>query len=186
MLVEPIRDKNKVYELLHKLEEKSDRDALLFHLGINTGLRSSDLTRLQFEDVFENGVIKTHLNIKQKKTGMFQRIIINNLVKQRLSEYAREYDMRPGDWFFPSYRRPEQHITTQQVWRRLKPVAKSLGIRHFGTHTMRKTFGLALYRKTKDILLVMRALGQTDIKTTLRYIGVTQESLDTVIQSGGF
>ena len=185
-IVEPIRSRDKVYELLHKLEEKSDRDALLFHLGINTGLRSSDLVRLKFEDIFENGEIKKHLDIKQKKTHKFQRIIINNLVKDRIREYAREWDMRNGDWFFPSYRRPEKHITTQQVWRRMKPVAQSIGIRNFGTHTMRKTFGLSIYNKTKDPVQVMRALGQTDIRTTLSYIGITQATLDSVIQDGGF
>ena len=184
--VEPIRSREKVFEMLHKLEEKSDRDALLFHLGINTGLRSSDLVRLKFEDIFENGEIKKHLDIKQKKTGKSQRIKINPLVKDRIREYAREWDMRVGDWFFPSYRRPSKHITTQQVWRRMKPVAEGIGIRNFGTHTMRKTFGYAIYRRTKDAVLTTTALGQTDWRSTLIYIGINQDAIDYVIVDGGF
>lgn len=49
--VEPIRDKNKIKEIKNILKKKSERNYMLFVLGINTGLRIGDLLSLKVEDV---------------------------------------------------------------------------------------------------------------------------------------
>ena len=63
--VQPIRDKNKIEEIKSYLKESGTRDLLLFTMGINTGLRISDLLKLKINDV--NG--KSHVEIKEQKTG---------------------------------------------------------------------------------------------------------------------
>ena len=59
MKVEPIRDKEKIAEIENKLKIKRYRDYILFKIGINTGLRISDLLQLKVKDVKN----KTHLEL---------------------------------------------------------------------------------------------------------------------------
>lgn len=63
--VQPIRDKNKIEEIKTYLKENGSRDLLLFTMGINTGLRISDLLKLKVVDV--KG--KSHVEIKEQKPG---------------------------------------------------------------------------------------------------------------------
>ena len=69
-LVEPIRDTKKIDRMKKYLKEKSTRDYCLFVLGINSGLRISDLLSLQVKDVAEdNGKLKERITITEQKTG---------------------------------------------------------------------------------------------------------------------
>ncbi len=54
-------------------------------------------------------------------------------------------------------------------------------------HTLRKTFGYWLYIATdKDTALVRDALGQTDIYSTLRYIGINTEKVNQAVSGLSF
>ena len=49
--VQPIREKNKIEEIKSYLRCNGTRDLLLFTMGINIGLRISDLLKLKVIDV---------------------------------------------------------------------------------------------------------------------------------------
>lgn len=68
-VVEPIRDKKKIKLVEDYLAKKGVRDRVLFCLGINSGLRVSDILSLNVEDVRE----KTHIELCEKKTGKVKR-----------------------------------------------------------------------------------------------------------------
>ena len=74
--VQPIRDKNKIEEIKSYLKENGSRDLLIFTMGINTGLRISDLLKLKVIDVRN----KSHVEIKEQKTGKIKRFpLLGNL-----------------------------------------------------------------------------------------------------------
>lgn len=62
--VEPIRSIENLKKLEDYLEQKNPRDSLLLTIGINCGLRISDIVALNVGDV-QN---KTHIQIIEKKT----------------------------------------------------------------------------------------------------------------------
>lgn len=65
--VEPIRDKRKI-ELVKVILKKNDfRDYMLFLMGINSGLRISDILKLKVSDV--RG--KRYIEVKEQKTYWF-------------------------------------------------------------------------------------------------------------------
>lgn len=70
--VQPIRDIRKIEEIKAILKEHGTRDLLLFTMGINTALRVSDLLKLKVSNV--KG--KTHLEVKEQKTGKLKRFLI--------------------------------------------------------------------------------------------------------------
>ena len=63
--VEPIRNKKQIDALKNYLKRQNLRDCLLFVLGINSGLRISDLLLLKISDV----KAKDRIVIREKKTG---------------------------------------------------------------------------------------------------------------------
>lgn len=69
--VEPIRDKNKIETVKRILKENGSRDYLLFLLGINSGLRISDILKLKVSDV-KNKNILNFTNKKQVNINVFQ------------------------------------------------------------------------------------------------------------------
>ena len=58
--VEPIRNKSDIKKVENILANQSKRDLLLFEIGINCGLRISDILRLNVGDVRN----RTHISFK--------------------------------------------------------------------------------------------------------------------------
>ncbi|HDH4350545.1 TPA: site-specific integrase, partial [Staphylococcus aureus] len=59
--------------------------------------------------------------------------------------------------------------------------AKSIGLSEIGTHSMRKTFGYHYYKKTKDVALLMDLFNHSSQVVTLRYVGISQEVINSSI-----
>lgn len=70
--VEPIRDKRKI-EVVKVILKKNDfRDYMLFLMGINSGLRISDILKLKVSDV--RG--KQYIEVKEQKTDNILNILV--------------------------------------------------------------------------------------------------------------
>lgn len=70
--VESIRDKRKI-ELVKVILKKNDfRDYMLFLMGINSGLRISDILKLKVSDV--RG--KQYIEVKEQKTDNILNILV--------------------------------------------------------------------------------------------------------------
>ena len=67
-LVEAIKDKKQVEAVENYLSIHSKRNQLIFVLGINTGLRVSDILGLDISDVKN----KNYVEIIEKKTGKYK------------------------------------------------------------------------------------------------------------------
>ena len=69
--VEPIKDKTEIKKIERILSSKSNRNLLLFILGINSGLRISDILALNVGDVRR----KEYIQLVEKKTGKTMEIL---------------------------------------------------------------------------------------------------------------
>lgn len=72
--VSPIKSKEDVSKMEDYLAKKSLRNRLIFMVGVNTGLRVSDILRLKISDVYE----KEYIEIREKKTNKYKRIALND------------------------------------------------------------------------------------------------------------
>jgi integrase len=81
--VEPIRDKKQIDNMKRYLKERNLRVWLLFVLGINNGLRISNLLALQIADV--KGCDR--ITIWEKKTGKTKDFPLADNCRKALSEY---------------------------------------------------------------------------------------------------
>lgn len=87
-LVQPIRNKEVINKFKNELLKNGYRDYMLFVIGINTGLRISDILKLQVEDVKD----KTHIVIREQKTSKRTRVLINSMLREDIEKYIEGMD----------------------------------------------------------------------------------------------
>ena len=92
--VQPIRDKKKIAIMKTLLREKGDKYYILFRIGINVGLRVSDILLLKVSDVRA----KTHVTIVEKKTGKVRRFLIPNSLQKEIAEFIKTYNMEDEEY----------------------------------------------------------------------------------------
>jgi len=184
MTVQPIKDKHKIQRMLKVLEDDNPRNALLFRVGLNTILRIQDILDLKVKNIFhDDGRFRLYLSLFERKTRKnkgrrMKNIKLNSLLRKAIKEYVEFFELSLEDYIFFSLLDPDKNLDRVQAWRILKRAADKVGIDNFGTHSMRKTLAWTIYKQTKDISLVMIMLNHNSPKTTLRYLGITQESID--------
>ena len=188
--VEPIRHKSDIEKMKRLFRQKSLRDYALFTLGINTGLRISDLLALTVGDVLAGKGsrvrIADKLTLREIKTRKRRNIMLNETVRSALALYLRTRERRyPEDPLFLSRQRQKdgtlRTLSRSQAYHIIVDAARAAGMAsRVGTHTMRKTFGYVLYDngKGKPIEFLMKIFGHSSPDVTLRYIGITQEEID--------
>ncbi|TDK54746.1 site-specific integrase [Bacillus salipaludis] len=170
--VQPIRSYEKINDMKWSLKRFcGERDYILFMLGINTGLRVSDLLNLKVKDVKK----KKKIVVKEGKTEKARIIYLNNIYEE-LNEYINKLDGK--GWLFPS-RKGNNPVSRIQAYRQLNKAAKMVDITDgIGTHTMRKTFGYWHYKQFKNVAELQTILNHSHPEITLRYIGITDEEIE--------
>lgn len=178
--VDAIRDLKKIKEMKLLLKEKSPRDYLLFVLGINTGLKISEILSLKISDLLdEKKRMKSFLELNIIGEGT--PIYINSKVKKALQVYLSVKSYQHSDYLFTSTK-TNQPITRQQAYRIINHAAKTVGIEgKIGTHSMRKTFGYHAYKKGVAVSLLQNLFGHSTPTETLKYLGVKNEKIQTEI-----
>jgi integrase len=173
--VQPIRDKNQIEAMKITLMKSGYKNYILFFLGINTGLRISDILELKVSDIKD----RSHITIKEQKTGKDKRFKINETLKAELDKYIT--GMKDNEYLFQSQKGTNKPITRVQAYRVLNDAADKVGLTEIGTHTLRKTFGYHFYQKTKDVALLQELFNHSAPSVTLRYIGINQDIMDNAI-----
>jgi len=175
--VEPIRDKEKIELVKRILREHGSRDYLLFLMGINSGLRISDILKLKICDVKN----RDYIEITEQKTGKFKKFPITNSFKNVLKEFIIGKSLE--EWLFCS-QRGGKPITRIQAYRIITHACLKAGITaRIGTHTLRKTFGYHHYKQFKDVALLQSIFNHSAPVVTLRYIGINQDIIDSSLNA---
>lgn len=176
--VQPIRSKQQLEDMKWALKRFcSDRDYILFLVGINTGLRVSDILKLKTNQIKQLTRKKSKIFIvKEGKTNK-ERVINLNSIFDEVHEYTLKID---SEWLFPS-RKGDKPISVVQAWRVLNKAGRFAEVDSIGTHTMRKTFGYWFYKQTHDVAMLQEILNHSSPSITLRYIGINDEEINNTL-----
>lgn len=175
-IVQPIRDKKKIEEMKNTLLKSGYKNYLLFVVGINTGLRISDILNLKVYDVKN----RSHIVINEKKTGKEKRFLINGQLRKDFEKYIM--NMYDDEYIFQSRKGKNRPISRVQAYRILNKAAEQVRIQEVGTHTLRKTFGYWHYQIYKDVAILQDIFNHSAPSITLRYIGINQDIKDKTIE----
>ncbi len=176
---EPER-KRLLRELASRTGTAAVRDRVMASVMLATGLRLSELVGLDIADLdFET----KHISIKAKG-GRRETRFINSNLRRLLRKYLRIRSDMPthSTALFLSNRL--SRISTRQVQTRFKQWLAWSGIDRAGltVHSLRHTFGTRLYRKTKDLILVGKAMGHKTIEATRVYVHTTDDALEDALE----
>lgn len=98
------------------LKEHSQRDYLLFVIGINTGLKITELLSMKFEDVLhEDGTVKEFYSLPVKDEKFKQDIYLNTKVKEALLEYVQSIDVKEKTTYFNLIKRQIQLRVNKRI-----------------------------------------------------------------------
>lgn len=180
--VEPIKDPDQLDKLCEYLKNKSYRNYVMFMIGVNTGLRISDILMLKVNDVRGKEFITT----TEIKTGKKKKVIISLPLKKILDPFL---EGKPdNDYLIKSNKKTksgmEKPITREAAYMIIRDAAKAIGFTgNVGTHTMRKTFGYHYYKKYKNLARLQKIFNHREEHITLVYIGIDQETIDREINN---
>lgn len=172
--VQPIRDKEKIEEMKKTLLAKNERDYIMFMIGVNVGLRISDILPLKVRDVKAD-----HIKVIEQKTGKVRRVAVNRSLRRALDKFIR--NKKDSDILIKSREGVNKPISRSMAYKILREAAEQVGISEVGTHTMRKTFGYHMYQRDKDVAALQKLFNHDKPSTTLLYIGVEQDYLDAAV-----
>ena len=184
----PLTDQE-IEQVFAKLGDKRKRYAarnkLLFIFGLKTGLRITEILSVKVSDVATNGVVNKTVyiqrkHLKGKKEG---RILpLHDDIKPLIRHWIKKANLKPEDYLFKSQRTGKQ-MTREGVHRLFKRVYHLLGLEgSIGLHGMRKKFAKNIFERTgNNILAVQRALGHSNVATTLAYLEPSQDLVNSAI-----
>ena len=193
---EPIKEMNDIIRISQFLiQKKRFRDNMLFIVGINFGLRISDLRTLRFSQLINDDCsFKDRFAVLEKKTKNTRKrkrnryITINTAVVEAITLYLENTkDVHLSDYMFRSEANNSKHknapISKQAVDFMLKKIASDLGLgNRMATHTLRKTFAyhqmVMSGNDPRKLLLLQKMFGHSTSAQTLDYIGITGEEID--------
>ena len=154
--------------------ERRTRDLALFNLAIDSKLRGCDVVAIRVEDVAPNGYTLDRATVRQRKTGRPVRFEITEQTRQAIDDYIKLKGRRPGQFLFTGRRGDTHGLTTRQYARLVGEWIGSIGLDplKFGTHSLRRTKAMIIYRRTGNLRAVQLLLGHGKIESTVRYLGI--------------
>lgn len=176
--VQPIRDKKKIDIMKTLLREKDEKYYILFRIGINVGLRVSDILSLKVSDVRE----RSHVTIVEKKTGKTRRFLIPNSLQKEIAAFIKKNNMEDDYFLIQSRKGYNKPISRVQAYRVLHEIGEQIGLDEVGTHTMRKTMGYFHYQRNKDVAILQQIFNHAAPSICLRYIGITDDMKDNSLK----
>ena len=167
------------------------RNRLLFVIGLNVGIRASDLRLLQYKFFFDelpDGTYKWKESysiqpVKTKKTKKFVKLFFNQAVHDIVDDYVERYPFdNLEDYLFAS-REGDEPIIASSLWRIIKVAAKEAGLHgNYGSHSLRKSFGVAVFNnaedKNKALVVLQNIFGHSSTTVTMRYIGLIDDDME--------
>lgn len=198
---EPIKDINDIFRISEYLiQNERYRDNMLVIVGINFGLRVSDLRSLRFSNLITDSFsFKDKFGILEKKTRNTRKhqrnryITINTAVIEAVTLYLEHTPgVKLSDYMFrsESNRGSSENVplSRKSVDRILKGIASDLDLdMKMSTHTLRKTFAyhqmVMCNNDPRKLLLLQKMFGHSTSAQTLDYIGITGEEIEAAYQN---
>jgi len=149
---------------------EAKRDHALFALMLGSGIRLGSALGLEVGDVdLERG----ELQLRRTKGDVPTSVPMARSVRDHLRTYI---EGRAAGPLFPG--RNGRAMCARHVQRRLALWCGRAGIgRHVNPHSLRHTFAIGLYRRTRDLLVVQAALRHRSIVSTTVYARTNDDAV---------
>jgi site-specific recombinase XerD len=156
------------------------RDRCLMQLMLNVGLRAAEVLALTVYDV---DWLSGQLTVRQGK-GQKDRILwLNEPVLDDLRRWRARRPATARGLLFTTLQGTPIHSSALRALVKRRGDKAGLQQKDVHPHMLRHTFATELYRQTKDIRLVQKALGHSDLSTTMIYTHIVDEDMEAALKS---
>jgi integrase/recombinase XerD len=136
------------------------------------GLRRSEAARLRVSDIDS---ARMTITIHQGKGQRDRLVMLSPVLLETLRQYWRYH--RPKHWLFPGAR-PGQPICGNDIFLVFQHAVRRAGIaKPVSPHSLRHSFATHLLEAGTDLRTIQMLLGHRSLKTTARYLHVSQHQL---------
>ena len=179
----PFEELKKLFEGLHG--DKLYKWEAYCKVSYCTAFRISDVRTTTWKDILhQSELIKMEQKTKKSRLITFSQEIADNIAQ--LYELAGSPDLSLSIICNPHTRQP---YSREYINRRLKyfRVRYRVNIRHFSTHSFRKTFARNTFEANggtmKALSLIQKILNHKNPQTTLIYMGYVQDDINEIYNS---
>ena len=159
----------------------SARDRCLFAVALDSMLRGSDLVLLRVGDVLDStGNVRESFSVVQGKVSSGQaKPVVCYLTPTTRSAVAVHVQGKDRTEPLFTGKGRQRSMSTAQVRNLLKVWVEAVGLDRaaYSAHSLRRTKASALYRVTRDLELVRKALGHAYLTSTQHYLAVGQDEV---------
>jgi site-specific recombinase XerD len=143
-----------------------------------TGLRREELVRLKVSDIDSGRML---LHIRQGKGRKDRDVMLSPRLLEELRDYWRRVQPKPKTYLFPSkdpHQKGDVPMQAKSVFDAVQQAARRAGIeKHVHPHTLRHSFATHLLESGADLRTIQLLLGHADLKTTSRYLHLSERHL---------
>jgi site-specific recombinase XerD len=141
---------------------------VIFMIAYSAGLRVSEITNLQVQDIDRERMVihvRCGKGAKDRYVGLSERLLVE------LNQYHKAF--RPNKWLFPG-RRPGHPLTTSAVHRVCRRTGKQAGLtKRVTPHMLRHSFATHLLEDGVDLRTIQLLLGHSCLSSTSVYLHVS-------------
>ena len=141
-----------------------------------TALRVDELLHLQVGDIDSALMI---IHVREGKGRVPRKIALSPALLERLRIYCRRY--QPKLWLFPSQRRPDQPMEQRTVRYLCRTAGQRAEIKQrIHPHLFRHACATHMLEAGADLRTIQHLLGHADIRTTARYLHVSNRMIQAI------
>ncbi len=159
----------------------SKRNVAIIVVLLDTGLRASELCRL---DIRDYNTLTGELTVRPHGTAQKTHgrvVYLGKRARQILWRYLADREgHRPDDPLLPSME--GRQMEGQAVYLVLKPIARQAGVQHCHPHRFRHTAAIQFLRNGGNVFVLQRILGHRTLAMVKRYLQLSDQDTQTAMQ----
>ena len=167
-----------VLALLNTRYPTPHRNLCMIRLMLEAGLRAGEVVALRPEHL---DMASCRLMVREGKGAKDRVLWIRDDLRDLIGDWLGR---RPeSEWLFPT--RDGGRVQTRYLRALVKRLALKAGVaeaRKVSPHSLRHTFATDLYRDTKSLRLVQKALGHASLSSTQIYTHIVDEELKEALR----
>jgi site-specific recombinase XerD len=156
------------------------RNLCLLRLMLNTGLRAAEVLKVKIRDIdWSSGKLMVRQGKGRKDRSLWVGEEDLGLLKLLIAKKAR---LPESELVFTN--RDGKLICSRYLRTMVKHLATKAGIsKDVHPHTLRHTFATDLFRQTKNLRLTQKALGHSQISSTIIYTHIVDDEMEDALKT---
>lgn len=150
------------------------KERALVEILLSSGVRVSELASMQVQDINQTTLA---VHVIHGKGGKERVTYTTPVAMKHLLAYLGERAENDGPALF--YNRSHEPLNAGGIRFILNEIAKRANVENVHPHRFRRTFATGLARRGMEVQEIQQLLGHVNINTTMRYVCVDAEKVET-------